>query len=329
MASETTPSTALVPAPRDQDAVRRPRRAAHARLEPLWMTIFDPARSGTLRQMAGILLRSGFLPRTVRAEEQVITILVKRYELGIPPMEALTGISVIDGKPAVSPQLMLALINRSGQLQDLAIDGDDIRYRVAMTRRGRRPHTETFTLDDARRMGLADKPNWRQQPRVMLRWRAVSACARVVFPDVVSGLYTPEEMGAAVAVDEDGVMQVVDQGEVHGDPGEGSVPADPVVPTGIDPATGEVLDAGTMKGAPAGSGLDALPDSGPAQRDADPARAEAPTPLAPEERHALQLLVAQAARAEGFHGRTPGQDWLERHYGARTLDRLAGAGTRR
>ncbi len=49
----------------------------------------------------------------------------------------------------------------------------------------------------------------------MLRWRAVSACARVVFPDIISGLYTAEEMGAEVVLDEDGAMQVV-----HADPPE-------------------------------------------------------------------------------------------------------------
>src|SRR5579864_2563689 len=188
--------------------------------EPVRMALFDPQRFDTMKRMAGILLRSGFLPRAVNTEEKVLAILIKGYELGLPPMEALVGIGVIEGKPAVSPQLMIALINRSGQLKDLVIEGDDTKCAVTMTRRGRKPHTETFTIDDARRMkskdgdgnviSLADKYNWRQMPAVMLRWRAVSACARIVFPDVISGLYTVEEMGADVAVDDEGAMQVVD-----------------------------------------------------------------------------------------------------------------------
>jgi hypothetical protein len=64
-------------------------------------------------------------------------------------------------------------------------------------------------MDDAKRMktteykdgkketiSLADKYNWKQMPQIMMKWRAVAACARVVFPDVVLGLYTPDEMGA-------------------------------------------------------------------------------------------------------------------------------------
>ena len=35
----------------------------------------------------------------------------------------------------------------------------------------------------------------------MYRWRAISACARVVFPDVITGIYTPDEMGAEVNLD--------------------------------------------------------------------------------------------------------------------------------
>src|SRR5579864_7640321 len=188
--------------------------------EPVRMALFDPQRFDTMKRMAGILLRSGFLPRAVTTEEKVLAILIKGYELGLPPMDALVGIGVIEGKPAVSPQLMIALINRSGQLKDLVIEGDDKKCAVTMTRRGRKPHTETFTIDDARRMkskdgdgnviSLADKYNWRQMPAVMLRWRAVSACARIVFPDVISGLYTAEEMGVDVTLDDEGAMQVID-----------------------------------------------------------------------------------------------------------------------
>src|SRR5579864_4161072 len=223
--------------------------------EPVWMALFDPQRFDTMKRMAGILLRSGFLPRAVNTEEKVLAILIKGYELGLPPMEALVGIGVIEGKPAVSPQLMIALINRSGQLKDLVIEGDDKRCAVTMTRRGRKPHTETFTIDDARRMkskdgdgnviSLADKYNWRQMPAVMLRWRAVSACARIVFPDVISGLYTADEMGADVTVDDEGAMQIVDaeptRGAPHGDQmhsrAAGAVPDRTV---DVDPATGEM-----------------------------------------------------------------------------------------
>ena len=57
-----------------------------------------------------------------------------------------------------------------------------------------RPEALPYT-GDAKTLGLAGKDNWKKQPATMLKWRAVSACARVVFPDVIQGMYTPEEIG--------------------------------------------------------------------------------------------------------------------------------------
>jgi hypothetical protein len=127
------------------------------------------------------------------------------------------------GKPTVSPQLMLALINRTGQLDDIQITDDGQACTVTMRRRNRKPHTETFSMKDAALMktteyvdgnkktiSLSEKYNWKQQPAVMRKWRAVAACARVVFPDVILGMYTPEEMGATVDVEGDVVEYPAD-----------------------------------------------------------------------------------------------------------------------
>ena len=68
-------------------------------------------------------------------------------------------------------------------------------------RRGRSPHTEYFGETEAAAMQLAGKDNYKNQAATMYKWRAVAACARVVFPDVITGLYTPDEMGADVTED--------------------------------------------------------------------------------------------------------------------------------
>jgi hypothetical protein len=179
--------------------------------------LFDPDRYAVLERMAATLIQSGMLPQALTKPAQVITIMLKAYELSIPPLEGLNGITVIQGKPSVSPQLMLSLINRSGLLEDLDMRTGADGATCTMTRKGRKPHTVTFGPREAQAMGLAGKDNYKKQPGVMYQWRAVAACARVVFPDVISGLYTAEEMGAEVRVLEDGTQEVV------------SVPALPVV----------------------------------------------------------------------------------------------------
>lgn len=159
-----------------------------------------------LRDFGGMLVGSGMLPASIKTPEAAVTIMVKGMELGLPPMAALNGITVIQGKPTVSPQLMLSLINRSGQLEDIQITTGKDGASVTMKRRGRTAFTATFGPAEAQAMQLSGKDNHRKQAPVMYQWRAVAACARVVFPDVIDGLYTPEEMGADVQVDEDGAM---------------------------------------------------------------------------------------------------------------------------
>ncbi|MCX7689084.1 MAG: hypothetical protein N2045_14060, partial [Fimbriimonadales bacterium] len=51
-------------------------------------------------------------------------------------------------------------------------------------------------MEDAKRAGLIGKAggNWEKYPRAMLRARVVSEGVRTVFPGVIVGLYTPEEV---------------------------------------------------------------------------------------------------------------------------------------
>lgn len=178
------------------------------------------AEWGVIREQASMLVKTGFLPQSIKTAEQAMAIILTGRELGIGPMAALNNINVIQGKPTVAPQLMLALINRTGQLEEFTINDDGQCCTVLMKRRGRQPHVESFSMKDAALMktseyingekktiSLSEKYNWKQQPATMRKWRAVAACARVVFADVILGLYIPDEMGADS--DEEGAIRIV------------------------------------------------------------------------------------------------------------------------
>lgn len=150
----------------------------------------------TRKQQAEIMIRSGLLPRTLNTPEQVITIMMMADMLGLAPLAAINGIDVLQGKPTVKPQLMLALIRRSGHLKLMEVTDDGTTCTVKMQRGSEPVHVETFSMDDARALGLADKDNWRKQAKTMRKWRAIAAAARIVFPDVIWGMYTPEELGS-------------------------------------------------------------------------------------------------------------------------------------
>jgi len=59
------------------------------------------AKWGKWNQLADVLLKSGFLPKTISTREQVVSILLLSYELKIPAMTGLFRINVIDRRPTL------------------------------------------------------------------------------------------------------------------------------------------------------------------------------------------------------------------------------------
>lgn len=162
-----------------------------------------PASQGwtTLKQQAGELIRSGFLPSGIKTPEQAVAIILKGRELGIPPMQALSHIHVINGKPTMSAELMLAQIMRLHPKTKISYPKRTSEVcEVKVQRDGSDASVFSFSMADAQAAGLLNNPTWKKYPRAMLHARCVSEMARSLFPDAISGVsYTPEEMGAAVS----------------------------------------------------------------------------------------------------------------------------------
>jgi len=162
--------------------------------------------NGMLR-MADDLVKSGLLPAHIKTPQAAVAIIQKGVELGIPPMYALSNITVIQGKPTVSPEVMRALIFRdhgADALVYLHMGGDycEMEYRRRGAKKG---GTMRFTMDDAIAAGLPSGPNggtWKKYPSAMLSARCTSLIAKAMFADSVGGLYTPDEFD--VPVNEDG-----------------------------------------------------------------------------------------------------------------------------
>jgi len=176
------------------------------------MTI--PTNWDALKEQAAMLVKSGFLPMSIKTPEQAIAIALTGKELGIGMMEAFRSINVIQGKPTIPPQLMLALANRTKELENITIDSNDDRCIVTVKRKGREPHAETFGVKEATDMGLMGRDNYKKQRGIMFKWRALAANLRVTFPDAMIGFYTPEEMGAEVKVGDGESMEVVNIADI-------------------------------------------------------------------------------------------------------------------
>lgn len=150
-------------------------------------------------QFASRLIATGFLPANIKTPAQVIAIIMTGQELGLPPMQSLRQINVISGKPTMSAELMMAKMLQGGVTLEWVKNGDDGKEAVLKAKRKTTSFTGRFTIEQAREAGLMTKDGWRKYPGAMLRARVISLVARVVAPDLISGTYTPEEMGAEVS----------------------------------------------------------------------------------------------------------------------------------
>jgi 5'-3' exonuclease len=133
----------------------------------------------------------------VENPEQAFMIVMTGREMGIGAMTSLRGFHFIKGKPCLSAQLMVALILKSGKCEFWELIESSSKTATYETKRvgGRNPQRKTFSVDDAKLAQLVKGDgNWLKYPAAMCEARAASALARIVYPDLMMGVYLPEEL---------------------------------------------------------------------------------------------------------------------------------------
>lgn len=136
-----------------------------------------------------------FVPDSMRGKPAAVAcaILYGR-ELGLEPMTALRSINVIKGKPSLSSEAMRALILAAGH-ELVFIETTLTRCVLDARRRGQENYSRvTYTMDDAKRAGLAGQGTYAKMPRQMLVARATAEMARLLFADVIGGLLADVEV---------------------------------------------------------------------------------------------------------------------------------------
>jgi hypothetical protein len=138
-----------------------------------------------------------FVPKALQGDpNSVLACILTGEELGLGPMQSLRMVHVIEGRPAASAELMRALVNRAGHRVDV-VEARQDRVTLSGVRRDTQARaTVMWTIKDAERAGLVKNPAWSKYPRSMLLARATSELCRMLFADVIGGLYTPEETAA-------------------------------------------------------------------------------------------------------------------------------------
>lgn len=230
-------------------------------------------------ELAKLIAHSGMVPKQYDGNVGGVLIAMQMgAEIGLSPMAAIQNIAVINGRPSIWGDAMLALVQSNPDCEDIVEEFDDRAMRAVCTvkRKGRTPTVRSFSVEDAKQAGLQGKQGpWSQYPKRMLAMRARGFALRDAFPDALRGIISAEEAGDIVDMRAE-FRDTRDAGEpiegVHTFGGRRQ-PA-PTEPT-HNPDTGEVVahapavTTAAASPAPAASSAAAKPEAAAANKPED------------------------------------------------------------
>jgi hypothetical protein len=76
-----------------------------------------PTTLGEAFQLSSYLAKSGVIPKALKTPDAVLAVILAGMEVGLSPLRALNGITIISGNMTMKTDLQLALVRRSGLLQ--------------------------------------------------------------------------------------------------------------------------------------------------------------------------------------------------------------------
>ncbi len=146
-------------------------------------------------RMADIMAKASIVPKDYQNNPGNILIAIQwGQEIGLPPLQAMQNLAVINGRPALWGDAVIALVRGSGLLDSISEDITETLATCTVKRKGEQPATRTFSVDDAKKAGLWGKQGpWQQYAKRMLQMRARAWALRDVFPDVLRGVHMAEE----------------------------------------------------------------------------------------------------------------------------------------
>lgn len=143
-------------------------------------------------QMASAIAQSGLFGMKDKAS--VLALMAVAQAEGLHPATAARDFHIIQGRPALKADAMLARFqNAGGSVQWKDYTDEKVTGTFKHPNGGELD--VTWTIEQAIKIGLV-KPGsgWQKFPRAMLRSRCISEGIRSVFPGSVTGFYSPEEV---------------------------------------------------------------------------------------------------------------------------------------
>ena len=164
-------------------------------------SLFSPALAPHYEALAIKLAKTSVIPKGyIGKPMDLFVAMAMGFQLGLPVEQAIQDIAVINGRPCMYGDGLLAVVMNHPEFDDIieeaiysgvTISG----YRCTVKRRGKADYTKEFTLDMARKAKLLSKPGpWTDYPDRMMQMRARGFALRDRFPDALRGIKPREEV---------------------------------------------------------------------------------------------------------------------------------------
>jgi hypothetical protein len=125
--------------------------------------------------------------------DQVVALMLMAEAEGRHVASAMQDYSVIQGKPSLKAEAMLARFQQAGGRVKWT-ELSDTRVAAIFSHSQCEPVEIDWDMQRARMAGLGGKDMWKKFPRQMLRARVISEGVRTAYPGALGGMYAPEEV---------------------------------------------------------------------------------------------------------------------------------------
>jgi len=178
----------------------KPNTEITLRRDDSFMRALEPTSWESALQCGAAIHKAG-IGGVKSAEDAVIRMMAGR-EIGLGAMASLRLVYSINGKVGYDAALIRARCLQHPECRYFEPVEVTTEHAIFRAKRGDRPeHVLKFTLDEAKTAKLADKDVWKAYPKNMLAARATVNLARLLFPEAVAGMHTPDELAGYVATD--------------------------------------------------------------------------------------------------------------------------------
>lgn len=162
------------------------------------VSFMQPRSLTEAMEAAKVMANSTLVPQAFQNKPGDILIAGQMAaELGVSWMQGLQNIAVINGRPCIWGDLLLALVMAHPHFEDISEEFDEANKVATCTIKRKNMKSavsQSFSWEDAIRAGLADKDTYKKYPRRMLQMRARSWAVRDCMPDALRGIPVAEEI---------------------------------------------------------------------------------------------------------------------------------------